>query len=73
MLDLYFCGDFLVSVLMLQQTYTSILRELIALHLCVLTVMCMYHITSRSGSDITPCIKICKPLVVYLFSGNVMK
>ena len=25
-----------------------------------------------SGSDITPCIKIDKPLVVYRFSGNVM-
>ena len=25
-----------------------------------------------SGSEITPCNKICKPLVVYQFSGNVM-
>ena len=25
-----------------------------------------------SGSEITPCIKIDKPLVVYRFSGNVM-
>ena len=25
-----------------------------------------------SGSDITSCIKIDKPLVVYIFSGNVM-
>ena len=25
-----------------------------------------------SGSEITPCNKICKPLVVYRFSGNVM-
>ena len=24
------------------------------------------------GSEITPCNKICKPLVVYRFSGNVM-
>ena len=30
-----------------------------------------YDITS--GSVITPCIKINKPLVVYRFSGNVMK
>ena len=29
-----------------------------------------YHMTS--GSEITPCNKICKPLVVYRFSGNVM-
>ena len=28
--------------------------------------------TSRSGSEITPCNKIDKPLVVYRFSGNVM-
>ena len=26
-----------------------------------------------SGSEITPCNKICKPLVVYRFTGNVMK
>ena len=26
-----------------------------------------------SGSVIKPCIKICKPLVVYRFSGNVIK
>ena len=25
-----------------------------------------------SGSEITPCDKICKPLVVYRFTGNVM-
>ena len=25
-----------------------------------------------SGSEITPCNKICKPLVVYQFTGNVM-
>ena len=25
-----------------------------------------------SGREITPCNKICKPLVVYRFSGNVM-
>ena len=25
-----------------------------------------------SGSEITPCNKICKPLVVYRFTGNVM-
>ena len=25
-----------------------------------------------SGSEITPCNKICKPLVVYRFSGNFM-
>ena len=25
-----------------------------------------------SGSEITPCNKICRPLVVYRFSGNVM-
>ena len=25
-----------------------------------------------SGSEITPCSKICKPLVVYRFTGNVM-
>ena len=25
-----------------------------------------------SGSEMTPCNKICKPLVVYRFSGNVM-
>ena len=27
---------------------------------------------AASGSEITPCNKICKPLVVYRFSGNVM-
>ena len=31
----------------------------------------LYEVTS--GSDITPCIKIDKPLVVYRFSENVMK
>ena len=25
-----------------------------------------------SGSEITPCNKICKPIVVYRFTGNVM-
>ena len=29
-----------------------------------------YDVTS--GSEITPCNKICKPLAVYRFSGNVM-
>ena len=35
-----------------------------------------YHILSYdvdSGSEITPCNKIDKPLVVYRFTGNVMK
>ena len=32
----------------------------------------IYHMTSLSGSDITPCYKIDKPPVVYRFS-NVMK
>ena len=31
-----------------------------------------HHMTSRSGSEITPCNKIDKPLVVYRFTGNVM-
>ena len=30
----------------------------------------VYHMTA--GSEIAPCNKICKPLVVYRFSGNVM-
>ena len=30
-----------------------------------------YHMTSRSGSEITPCKKIDKPLVVYRLTGNV--
>ena len=29
-------------------------------------------INAASGSDITSCIKIYKPLVVYCFTGNVM-
>ena len=35
----------------------------------------LYNVLSydvASGSEITPCNKICKPLVVYRFSGNVM-
>ena len=33
----------------------------------------VYHMTYVvSGIEITPCNKICKPLVVYRFSGNVM-
>ena len=41
------------------------------------TVKRFYHICHlsyvvASGSKITPCNKICKPLVVYRFTGNVM-
>ena len=32
----------------------------------------LYHYDVASGIEITTCNKICKPLVVYLFSGNVM-
>ena len=38
-------------------------------------VTSILHVLSydvASGSEITPCNKICKPLVVYRFSGNVM-
>ena len=31
-----------------------------------------YHNDVASGSEITPCNKIDKPLVVYRFTGNVM-
>ena len=36
-------------------------------------IKCIYHnYDVASGSEITPCNKIYKPLVVYRFSGNVM-
>ena len=38
-----------------------------------LSVKLCFSYDIASGSDITPCIKIDKPLVVYRFSGNVMK
>ena len=41
-----------------------------------LFLMVLYNILSydvASGSEMTPCIKIYKPLVVYRFSGNAMK
>ena len=40
------------------------------------TVLSLYNTLSHdfaSGSEITPCIKIDEPLVVYRLSGNVMK
>ena len=53
-----------------------------AMPLCVSVYMCivvtltyLYYSLSHevaSGSDITLCNKICKPLVVYRFTGNVM-
>ena len=33
-------------------------------------IVLLYDVAS--GSEITPCNKICKPLVVYRFSGNVL-
>ena len=33
---------------------------------------CFLSYDIASGSEITPCNKICKPLVVYRFTGNVM-
>ena len=42
---------------------------------CQQTILIKYHALSydvTSRSVITPCNKICKPLVVYRFSGNVM-
>ena len=36
----------------------------------VLKALLSYDVAS--GSEITPCNKICKPLVVYRFTGNVM-
>ena len=35
-------------------------------------VYCILSYDVASGSEITPCNKICKPLVVYRFTGNVM-
>ena len=35
-------------------------------------VICCLSYDVASGSEITPCNKICKTLVVYRFSGNVM-
>ena len=32
----------------------------------------VYHYDVAFGSEITPCYKICKPLVVYRFTGNVI-
>ena len=42
--------------------------------LCLFTNSFINHLSYdvASGSEITPCNKICKPLVVYRFSGNVM-
>ena len=39
-------------------------------NVCMQYLLLSYDVAS--GSEITPCIKICKPLVVYRFSGNVM-
>ena len=36
----------------------------------ILSIGLSYDVAS--GSEVTPCNKICKPLVVYRFSGNVM-
>ena len=40
----------------------------------VFSVVLKYHLSHdvASGSDITLCNKICKPLVVYRFTGNVL-
>ena len=49
------------------------------LHVIVFSIILSFHRMNQilsydvaSGSEITPCNKICKPLVVYRFSGNVM-
>ena len=42
-------------------------------HMLQFTKKPFYHMTSRLWNDIMPCIKIDKPLVVYRFSGNVIK
>ena len=46
------------------------LQECCLMHFFVSFDALSYDIVS--GSEITPCNKICKPLVVYRFSGNVM-
>ena len=50
---------------------TVLVFEMAYLFLDILFINLSYDVAS--GSDITPCIKICKPLVVYRFSGNTMK
>ena len=35
-------------------------------------IFSFYHYNFASGSEIAPCDKIDKPLVVYIFSGDVM-
>ena len=37
------------------------------------SIIHIYHYDVASKSEMTPCIKTYKPLVVYRFSGNVMK
>ena len=41
-------------------------------YVVTISVICLLSYDVSSGSEITPCNKICKPLVVYRFSGNVM-
>ena len=41
------------------------------LKVCFMKLILSHEVTS--GSDITPCNQIEKPLVVYRFSGNVMR
>ena len=38
-----------------------------------MTISVILSYDVASGSEITPCIKIDKPLVVYRFSGNIIK
>ena len=58
--------------------FTLILKCLglrISIYLVQLSKFDLKYVLSHdvaSGSEITPCNKICKPLVVYRFSGNVM-
>ena len=41
-------------------------------YVIALIIYCILSYDVASGSEITPCNKICKPLVVYRFMGKVM-
>ena len=59
----------------LRDGYKKIMNSSCPLNLMFISNLIYFKLSYgvASGSEITPCIKIDKPLVVYRFSGNVMK
>ena len=65
-----FNGEHRIGHLRNSIQYSTDMLDILQNYTDSINVFLSYDVAS--GSEIKPCIKICKPLVVYRFSGNVM-